>query len=112
MHGQLRFEISAHPAQVHIAVRGEVDVLTAPQLLDTILAATLFQEVPDVRTVVVDFDEVTFLDSSGIAALLHAQRRVHDHGQQMVLTRLSTIALKAIELAGVGPQLGIDAAEG
>lgn len=107
MQGQLRFEISAHAAAVHIEVRGEVDLVTAPQLLDTILAAALIQESPSVREVVLGFGEVTFLDSSGIAALLHARRRVEDHGQRMRLTNVSHIATKAIELAGVAAQLGI-----
>jgi anti-sigma B factor antagonist len=50
---------------------GEVDMSTAPRLLEIIDAA------PDAaRLVVVDLTEVSFLDSSGLSTLVKGQRRL------------------------------------
>ena len=48
---------------------GEIDMATAPQL-----AAALDPTPDDVRRMVVDLSGVTFLDSSGLNALVQAQR--------------------------------------
>lgn len=58
---------------IHAA--GEVDMSTAPRLLDVIDA------VPDaVRLVVVDLVDVGFLDSSGLNTLVVGQRRLASRG--------------------------------
>ena len=54
-----------------VAVAGEVDMSTAPRLLEIIDAVS---DAP--RLVVVDLTEVGFLDSSGLNALVQGQRRL------------------------------------
>ncbi|HEX4521213.1 MAG TPA: STAS domain-containing protein [Gaiellaceae bacterium] len=48
---------------------GEVDMSTAPRLCEAVEATA-----DSTRRVVVDLSEVTFLDSSALNALVHAQR--------------------------------------
>lgn len=58
-----------------VTVVGEVDMSTAPRVLDVI------DSVSDaVRLVVVDLTEVDFLDSSGLNALVKGQRRLVTQG--------------------------------
>lgn len=58
-----------------LAVTGEVDMTTAPEL------AKAIELVSDhTASVVVDLSGVTFLDSSGLGALLRAQRELGERG--------------------------------
>lgn len=50
-----------------VTVEGEVDLLTARQLMDAL--EQVWQERPDVATVIVDLAGVTFLGSSGLGIL-------------------------------------------
>jgi anti-anti-sigma factor len=52
-----------------IAIVGEIDMATAPEVARAIDAGQ-----DDARRVVVDLSEVTFLDSSALNALVHCQR--------------------------------------
>ena len=52
-----------------VEVAGEVDMVTAPELLEAVEAAP-----DDTTCVVIDLSEVGFLDSSGLNALIQARR--------------------------------------
>jgi anti-anti-sigma factor len=55
-----------------LTVEGELDIATAPRMI-----AALNQAVADVsRPLVVDLSEVVFMDSTGLALLINARRRV------------------------------------
>ena len=58
-----------------MAVRGELDLLTAPLLaaeLDAILST-------EARPIAIDLSEITFMDSAGIHVLVNARRRATRH---------------------------------
>ena len=55
-----------------VDVRGEIDLAAAPELSEHLLGA----EDAGLRAVVVDLCRVTFLDSSGLAALLNARKKL------------------------------------
>jgi anti-sigma B factor antagonist len=55
-----------------VDVRGEIDLAAAPELSEHLLGA----EDAGRRAVVVDLCRVTFLDSSGLAALLNARKKL------------------------------------
>jgi anti-anti-sigma factor len=66
---------------VHIvSLRGELDMATAVGLEDWLVEVSG-------STVVVDLDQLTFMDSSGIAALIGARNRMIEKGDALVLTR-------------------------
>ena len=80
-----------------VRVAGEVDIATAPRL-----AATLDAVVKaDPTRVLVELDDVTFLDSSGIRALVLAQRRLEDVGAAFVIDGMSEAVKHVLEIAGV-----------
>ena len=55
-----------------LSVEGEVDVATAPRLL-----AVLNQAVPEaIHSLVIDLSRVGFMDSTGLALLINAHRRI------------------------------------
>lgn len=81
---------------VHIvALHGELDIESADGLADALV---------DIAgsTVVVDLSDLTFMDSTGIGALVVARNRILADGQsQLVVTRPTGIVRKALEIVGL-----------
>ena len=79
---------------VVLAVAGEVDVYTVPHLrkaFDEILADGTG------RNVVVDMSQVSFMDSTGIGALVSARRRLAEGAQlRLVTTQPNVVKLFAL----------------
>ncbi len=61
-----------------VAVAGEVDIATATRLRER-----LFELAASGRTLVVDLDQVSFIDSAGLAALAGAARRAAAQGASL-----------------------------
>lgn len=82
-------------AVVHVA--GEVDVYTAPQLrsaLDTLIARQRVR-------LVVDLDEVTFIDSTGLGVLVGRLRlAAHHHGWVRIICS-NERTLRAFTITGL-----------
>jgi anti-anti-sigma factor len=92
---QLRFHVQPQgPDRVVIAVAGEIDLATAPDLSRRVLE---HRE----RDVVLDLSEVTFLDSSGISALVHAQQSLLASGHTLRTTGERDHVLKVLQIAGL-----------
>jgi anti-anti-sigma factor len=81
---------------VHIVnLKGELDIASADGVADAIVAV-------DGATVVVDLSGLTFMDSTGISALVVARRRILAEGQgQLVVTRPTQIVRSALEIVGL-----------
>jgi anti-anti-sigma factor len=62
-------DVASSPRYAVLHVRGDVDLATAPKLQAAL-------EELDTGAVVVDLTEVTFLDSSGLSALVQARKRL------------------------------------
>jgi anti-anti-sigma factor len=91
------FSITArHLPDIHVvALRGELDIVTAHGLTDALV------EVAG-STVVVDLSGLTFMDCSGIDALVTARSRILANGLgQLVLTRPGAIIRRALEIVGL-----------
>jgi anti-sigma B factor antagonist len=58
-----------------VAVAGEIDISTVPRLRERLLALA-----EGGQLLVVDLDQVTFIDSAGLGALIGAARRAAAHG--------------------------------
>jgi anti-anti-sigma factor len=80
--------------QLMVAVAGEVDLLTAPQISECLA------ELMD-RDVTVDLSAVTFLDSSGIAALIQAKEAITAAGHRFRTFGEQDIVLRVLEIAGL-----------
>lgn len=93
------------PGQVVIAVGGEVDMLTSPQLR----AAVLEQLAPSsgVELVVLALDGVTFLGTSGLAALIEVRETAHTAGVELRLACTARRVLRPLTIAGLVPLFDI-----
>lgn len=87
-------EVIQREAAVFVEVHGELDVATAPLLGERLAEA---QET-GTSVIVVDIDDVPFVDSTGLRALLQAQASA---GDRLRITRGCEQAQRLFELAGV-----------
>ena len=54
------------------------------------------------QTLILDFSGVTFMDSSGIALILRAQRRMQTLGGSLLVCRVPQQARRVLDAAGIG----------
>ena len=85
-------ETSAGGATI-VAVAGEVDLATAPELRAALMA------VPGDLTV--DMAEVSFMDSTGLSALITAQKHTVGSGHRFTVTNESDLVARTMELTGL-----------
>ena len=80
---------------VHVVLlRGELDMESSEGLADWLVDISG-------SSVVVDLSEVTFMDSSGIAALVMAKNRITANGDELVLTRPHQFVERTLRIVGL-----------
>jgi anti-sigma B factor antagonist len=84
-----------------IAVSGELDVASAPEL-DDLLRRT------DGEAVTLDLSGVRFIDPAGLRVLLVAQRDIDARGGQLVIRQPSWPVRRLAQLSGTTDQLGME----
>ena len=78
-----------------VALHGELDVATVDGLTDALVGIAG-------STLVVDLSDLTFMDSSGIAALVRAGSRIKADGRgDLVFSRPTAIVRRALEVVGL-----------
>jgi anti-sigma B factor antagonist len=77
--GSFRLNVSRHAQRMIIEVRGDLGMATAPILEGELLAA----EASDAVRIVLDLSELSFIDSSGLAAVLRAARRSDEDANRL-----------------------------
>ena len=83
MSGLLSVEVARDDHRLAILPKGELDMSTAGKLEDAVRAA----EATDARRIVIDLTGVTFMDSSGLKALLEASARARANSNRLRLIR-------------------------
>ena len=83
-----------------LKVRGELDLATAPLLKERLEEA----EAAEATNVVIDLDQVEFMDSTGLHVLL-ARFLEHRNGTRYSLTQGSPQVRRLFEVAGVMDRL-------
>ena len=94
------FAISEHPidGERHVlAVRGEIDLFTAPELKQ-VLAESI--EAGRVR-IVVDLTETTFLDSTALGVLIGAVKRLRSRDGALAIVNIDENIAKTFEITGL-----------
>jgi anti-sigma B factor antagonist len=94
---ELSLSKSAAESQVILAVRGDVDVHSAPRLHDELA------EIIDAGnvSVIVDLTGIAFIDSTGLGALVAAQDRVPDSVGILKLVCVAERILKLFRITGL-----------
>jgi anti-sigma B factor antagonist len=95
--GELGLEHDAQGSRHTLHVRGELDLLTAPELEAAIseIAAAQASEI------VLDLSELAFIDSTGLRSILISRQLCEDHGCELRLARAQDQVKRLFELTGL-----------
>lgn len=93
------------PGQVVLAVGGEVDMLTSPQLRSAVLDR--LEPGAGIELVVLDLDAVTFLGTSGLAVLIEVREAAHTAGVELRIVCTARRVLRPLSIAGLIPLFDI-----
>lgn len=80
-----------------VVLGGEVDIFTAPQFKECLLA--LLDS--GVKRLVVDLSDVTFIDSTALGVLIGGVRRVHGSGGAMTIVVTSRQVERVLSITGL-----------
>lgn len=84
--------------QLTVALTGEIDHHCAKHYIQAI-AAKIEAYTPDVC--ILDFSEVTFVDSSGIAVVINALRAITQIEGRLLLTGIASQPMKVFRASGI-----------
>lgn len=94
-------EIGGGETRTHIAVRGEIDIKSAPELESALSEATG-------DPVILDLSEVTFIDSTGLRVLVMERARIESEDGSLVLCAPGdSPVLRTMRLAGLAPDFQV-----
>ncbi len=93
----------SRPPHVVVAVKGEVDIATAPKLREKLVELAS----QGVHQVVVDLDGVEFLDSTGLGVLIGGMKRLRGHDGDLTLVCTQPRILKVFEITGLNRAFAI-----
>ena len=111
---RLRDDVVARPMQIStsfeqettivLSVTGEIDVATADDLRD--IALGVLQSL-QCETLCADLSAVTFMDSTGLGALIALRTAAVDNGRTLVIRNPSVATTRLFELSGLSEVLGV-----
>jgi anti-sigma B factor antagonist len=85
------------PPYTVLAVKGEVDVYTAPRLREKLVELVSQGK----HQIVVDLEAVDFLDSTGLGVLVGGLKRLRSHEGDLSLVCTHSRILKVFEITGL-----------
>jgi anti-sigma B factor antagonist len=93
----LRIEIADTTSPTIVSLAGEIDLTSSRRLREVLLSIANAGE----HRVVVDMTNVTFMDSTGLAALVTARKRLTSMDGEIVLRGPSPGVRKLLEITGL-----------
>jgi anti-sigma B factor antagonist len=93
----LRIEVADTTSPTTVVLAGEIDISTSGRVREALLAISQSGE----NKVVVDMTNVTFMDSTGLAALVGSLKRFRTMNGKMVLRSPTPAVQKVLEITGL-----------
>jgi anti-sigma B factor antagonist len=97
----LDVEVAPAPYGAILSIAGELDIATVPRVRGALASPA----VAGADTVVVDLTEVTFMDSTGLAAVLELERELTARGGRLVIACPEGPARLLLDVTGVAARL-------
>lgn len=94
----MQFTSFLQNGQLTVVLTGEIDHHCAKSYIQSIIAKI---EAYTPQVCVLDFQEVTFMDSSGIAVVINALRNMTRIGGKLLLAGLSDQPMKVFRTSGI-----------
>jgi anti-anti-sigma factor len=99
----LQVDVGSEPDRIVLSLHGELDLASAPLLQSEIERA----EAGDATLMVLDLDDLEFIDSTGLRIILAAHERSQERGQMLALTRGSQQVQRLLSITRAGEHLRI-----
>ena len=93
--------IERRDGAVHIALSGELDISTAPQLEDDLRRV----EAERPECIVLDLRQLSFMDSTGLRLLIMADARAREEGRRLVIGRGNEMIQRVMRLTRLDERL-------
>lgn len=103
MQVELRIDVRHERDRIVLSLHGELDLASTPLLQGEIESA----ETDDTKLVVLDLDDLEFIDSTGLRIILAAHERCQERGQMLALTRGSQQVQRLMNITHAGEHLRI-----
>jgi anti-anti-sigma factor len=100
----LRARTEHHDQAVVVYADGEIDHHTADLLREHVITAALSARPP---RVVLDLDQVTFCDSSGLGAMVAIWKAVRTHHGDLVISRPPEICRRILQRTGLDQRITV-----
>ena len=97
MDGILTTRVEARNGVALVALTGELDMASSPDLEDRL---ELLRS-DGVRAIVIDLRGLTFVDSTGLRAFIRAKSHARENGHRVLLIGASRQARRVFDIAGV-----------
>ena len=94
----MQFTSFLENGRLTVALSGEIDHHCAKQYIQAI-AAKIEAYTPEIC--ILDFEEVTFMDSSGIAVVINALREITQIEGELLLTGISPQPMRVFRASGI-----------
>lgn len=94
---QLHVEVQTSHERAVLALRGDLDAYTRRELTDQLDAALSAAT----GNITLELSGVSFMDSSGLSAIVSAAKRLRERGDDLVLESPPPMITKVLEMTGV-----------
>src|ERR671938_160138 len=101
----LGLDVTERDGYTVLAVRGEVDVYTAPRFRERLIELVSEGK----HRIVIDLEGVDFLDSTGLGVLVGGLKRLRSHDGDLTLVCTQNRILKVFEITGLTKVFAIHA---
>jgi anti-sigma B factor antagonist len=98
----LRIEVRQEPDRAVVCLHGELDLASAPLLQNEIENIA-----DDDGALVLDLEDLQFIDSTGLRIILATHERSRERGQEFAVTRGSQQVQRLLSITRVGEHLRI-----
>jgi anti-anti-sigma factor len=98
---QLRIDIREQADRAILSLDGELDMANAPLFQDALDGAELARA----SAVVLDLQQLQFIDSTGLRIVLATRERCRERGQEFAITPGSDQVQRLLSVTGVGEHL-------
>jgi anti-sigma B factor antagonist len=85
------------PVAPMVSLTGEIDIANTPALTAQLRQLTA----PPATGLIVDLTSVSFIDSSGLSALVASWRRLEERGAQLVVVASSPLIVRLLNVTGL-----------
>jgi anti-sigma B factor antagonist len=89
--------------RVHVRMRGDLDISTAPRLEEELRRV----EAKGASTIVLNLQDLSFMDSTGLRLLITADARAREHSRRLVLVRGSKMIQRVLRITRLDERLEI-----